>query len=182
MSPPRPAVRSCLALPLQQELGWGDRSTGGTPRQPPTYVGLLAEEAEAVLVDGQDAGRGDGVVAAALDVEEGRAEHGAGAQQPCGPEDGGLSTRCHPLAPRGGSAEGPSWPRAWLQALDQEQDWTREQPRACPAAASLPTQHPPPRSTPRRAGVCLSQSPPGRAAGQRRSFVTAASPAAWHPR
>lgn len=88
--------------PVLGPQGMGPR---GSPRlQPPsTYVGVLAEEVEAVLVDGQDAGRGDGVVAAALDVEEGRAEQGVGAQQPCGADNGGSSPKIPTEEPRGGN-------------------------------------------------------------------------------
>lgn len=41
-----------------------------------THVGLDAEEVEAVLVDGKDAGGWHSKVAAALDEEEGGAKHG----------------------------------------------------------------------------------------------------------
>lgn len=49
-----------------------------------TYMGVFVEEVEAVLIDSQNAGSHDGAVAAALNVEEGRAEHGEGADQPWG--------------------------------------------------------------------------------------------------
>lgn len=46
-----------------------------------THVRLRAEEVEAVIVDGQDAGGRDNEVAAALDEEEGGPEHGRSTEE-----------------------------------------------------------------------------------------------------
>lgn len=63
-----PAPRKAVRL-----RGEGDEGQGQAQA---THMGLGAEEVEAVLVDGKDAGGRHGRVAAALDEEEGGAEHG----------------------------------------------------------------------------------------------------------
>ena len=63
-----PAPRKAVRL-----RGEGDEGQGQAQA---THMGLSAEEVEAVLVDGKDAGGRHGHVAAALDEEEGGAEHG----------------------------------------------------------------------------------------------------------
>lgn len=56
-------------------LRGGLREEGGAAeRAEATHVGLRAEEVEAILVDGQDAGGRHSEAAAALDEEEGGAE------------------------------------------------------------------------------------------------------------
>lgn len=46
-----------------------------------TYVRALVQKMQAVLIDGQNAGSVEGGGAAAVDVEEGGAERGEGADQ-----------------------------------------------------------------------------------------------------
>lgn len=46
-----------------------------------TYVRALVQKMQAVLIDGQNAGSVEGGGAAAVDVEEGGAEHWEGADQ-----------------------------------------------------------------------------------------------------
>lgn len=47
-----------------------------------THMCVFIQKVEAILTDSQDAGGGDGAVAAALDVEEGRSKHGECTHQP----------------------------------------------------------------------------------------------------
>lgn len=66
-----------LPLEISAPRGMGLREEGlSTKQAEATHVGLNAEEVEAVLVDGKDAGGRHSKVAAALDEEEGGAKHG----------------------------------------------------------------------------------------------------------
>lgn len=69
--------RSCTAQHPGRQWGSEESVRGeGQGQAQATHVGLGAEEVEAILVDGEDAGGRHGHVAAALDEEEGGAEHG----------------------------------------------------------------------------------------------------------